>query len=124
MGEIFYLQAITNRDRMNTEMCQGGVGKADFTSFCDKRNNWERFPADYVPDKETIMESINMGRDIAWFEADEFTAEVLKYLLEILNQYEANDLVSRKSLLAAYDAEHVGPPGKARELIVNAKGIL
>lgn len=31
-----------------------------------------------------------------------------------------NDCISRKSLLARYDAEHVGPPGRARELMVTA----
>ena len=31
-----------------------------------------------------------------------------------------DDYISRGDLLAAYDREHAGPPGKARELIVNA----
>ena len=31
-----------------------------------------------------------------------------------------SDFVRRSSLLAAYDAEHAGPPGRARELISNA----
>lgn len=31
-----------------------------------------------------------------------------------------NDCISRKSLLDRYDAEHVGPPGRARELIATA----
>lgn len=31
-----------------------------------------------------------------------------------------DDLISRKYLLEAYDREHVGPPGRARELIANA----
>ena len=31
-----------------------------------------------------------------------------------------SDCISRKALLARYDAEHVGLPGKARELIVTA----
>lgn len=30
------------------------------------------------------------------------------------------DCISRKALLARYDAEHVGPPGKAKELIATA----
>lgn len=29
------------------------------------------------------------------------------------------EYIERESLLAAYDAEHVGPPGRARELIAN-----
>ena len=33
-----------------------------------------------------------------------------------------NDSISRSALLAQYDAEHAGPPGKARGLITNAKG--
>lgn len=31
-----------------------------------------------------------------------------------------SDCISRKALLDRYDAEHVGPPGRARELIVTA----
>lgn len=34
-----------------------------------------------------------------------------------------NDCISRKALLARYDAEHVGPPGRARELIVTAPAV-
>lgn len=30
------------------------------------------------------------------------------------------EYISREALLAAYDAEHVGPPGRARELIASA----
>lgn len=31
-----------------------------------------------------------------------------------------SDFISRKALLDRYDAEHVGPPGRARELIATA----
>ena len=31
-----------------------------------------------------------------------------------------SDCISRKALLDRYDAEHVGPPGRARELIITA----
>lgn len=31
-----------------------------------------------------------------------------------------SDCISRKALLARYDAEHVGPPGRARELMATA----
>lgn len=34
-----------------------------------------------------------------------------------------SDCISRKALLARYDAEHVGPPGRARELIVTAPAV-
>lgn len=34
-----------------------------------------------------------------------------------------NDLISRKELLAAYDREHIGTPGRARKLIENAPAI-
>ena len=34
-----------------------------------------------------------------------------------------NDLVSRKSLLSKYDAQHEGPPGKARDLIANEPAV-
>lgn len=30
------------------------------------------------------------------------------------------EYIEREALLAAYDAEHVGPPGRARELIANS----
>lgn len=30
------------------------------------------------------------------------------------------EFIERKALLARYDAEHVGPPGRARELIATA----
>lgn len=33
------------------------------------------------------------------------------------------DLISRKALLAAYDAAHVGPPGGARKLMVEAPAV-
>lgn len=32
----------------------------------------------------------------------------------------AEEYIERKALLARYDAEHVGPPGRARELIATA----
>lgn len=34
-----------------------------------------------------------------------------------------HDLVRRSSLLSKYDAQHEGPPGKARDLIVNEPGV-
>lgn len=34
-----------------------------------------------------------------------------------------SDCISRKTLLDRYDAEHVGPPGRARELIVSAPAV-
>ena len=34
-----------------------------------------------------------------------------------------SDYISREALLDRYDAEHVGPPGRARELIVSAPAI-
>lgn len=34
-----------------------------------------------------------------------------------------SDCISRKALLDRYDAEHVGPPGRARELIVSAPAV-
>ena len=34
-----------------------------------------------------------------------------------------SDCISRKALLERYDAEHVGPPGRARELIVSAPAV-
>lgn len=34
-----------------------------------------------------------------------------------------HDLVRRSSLLSKYDAKHEGPPGKARDLIVNEPGV-
>ena len=34
-----------------------------------------------------------------------------------------SDCISRKDLLDRYDAEHVGPPGRARELIVTAPAV-
>lgn len=34
-----------------------------------------------------------------------------------------SDCISRKALLDRYDAEHVGPPGRARELIVTAPDV-
>lgn len=33
------------------------------------------------------------------------------------------DVIERAPLLAAYGAEHVGPPGRARELIANAPAV-
>lgn len=36
---------------------------------------------------------------------------------------ENGDLISRSALLAAYDAEHVGPPGRARTLIAEAHAV-
>ena len=35
----------------------------------------------------------------------------------------AKEFVERKALLARYDAEHAGPPGRARELIVSAPAV-
>lgn len=32
-------------------------------------------------------------------------------------------LINREALLEAYDAEHKGPPGRARELIANALAV-
>lgn len=32
----------------------------------------------------------------------------------------AKEFIERKALLARYDAEHVGPPGRARELMATA----
>lgn len=34
-----------------------------------------------------------------------------------------SDCISRKALLDRYDAEHVGPPGRARELIATAPAV-
>lgn len=34
-----------------------------------------------------------------------------------------HDLVRRSSLLSKYDAQHEGPPGKARDLIANEPGV-
>ena len=34
-----------------------------------------------------------------------------------------NDMISRRALLAAYDAAHKGPPGGARRLIEEAPGV-
>lgn len=34
-----------------------------------------------------------------------------------------NDLISRQALLAEYDRQHVGKPGKARKLIENAPSV-
>ena len=34
-----------------------------------------------------------------------------------------HDLVRRSSLISKYDAQHEGPPGKARDLIVNEPGV-
>ena len=34
-----------------------------------------------------------------------------------------NDCISRKALLDRYDAGHVGPPGRVRELIVSAPAV-
>lgn len=34
-----------------------------------------------------------------------------------------SDFISRKALLDQYDAEHVGSPGRARELIVTAPAV-
>lgn len=34
-----------------------------------------------------------------------------------------DDLISRAALLAAYDAEHKGPPGGARKLIAEAPAV-
>lgn len=33
-----------------------------------------------------------------------------------------NDLISRAALIAAYDAAHKGPPGRARKLMEEAPG--
>ncbi len=34
------------------------------------------------------------------------------------------DLIERDALVVAYDAEHVGPPGRARELMMEAPTII
>lgn len=34
------------------------------------------------------------------------------------------DLIARDNLVAAYDAEHVGPPGRARELMMEAPTVI
>ena len=53
---------------------------------------------------------------------------VFNWLAEEFEIIESNteldtDCISRKALLARYDAEHVGPPGRARELMVTAPAI-
>lgn len=49
---------------------------------------------------------------------------VLNWLAEEFEITEpTNDCISRKALLDRYDAEHVGPPGRARELIETAPTI-
>lgn len=35
----------------------------------------------------------------------------------------ANDLISRKALIAEYDRVHIGPPGGARKLIEDAPAV-
>ena len=34
------------------------------------------------------------------------------------------DLIERNAVVAAYDAEHVGPPGRARELMMEAPAVI
>lgn len=56
--------------------------------------------------------------------------EVLDANNVLLEEYQAipipdhGDLIARDDLLAAYDAEHVGPPGRARELMIEAITII
>jgi hypothetical protein len=44
--------------------------------------------------------------------------------LEVIPVPDHGDLIERDALVAAYDAEHVGPPGRARELMMEAPAII
>jgi hypothetical protein len=44
--------------------------------------------------------------------------------MKAIQVYDYDDLIERGALISAYDAEHVGPPGRARELMLEAKAVI
>ena len=65
---------------------------------------------------DVVLVRIDRGRQL--FEVEFYVTP------DVLIELPPHDLVDREELLAEYDRQHVGPPGGARKIMVEAKAVI